>query len=64
MESDIHELEPILSELELQRLILIIEKLYNKNCIINRYNIYNIFKLIALKHTIYENKYFNFHYYF
>lgn len=59
MESDIHELEPILSELELQRLILIIEKLYNKNYIINRYNIYNIFKLIALKSTIFENKYFH-----
>jgi hypothetical protein len=59
MESDIHELEPILSELELQRLILIIEKLYNKNYIINRYNIYNIFKLITLKSTIYENKYFH-----
>ena len=59
MESDIHELEPILSELELERLILVIEKLYKKNYIINRYNIYNIFKLITLKSTIYENKYFH-----
>ena len=56
MESNAYELD--LNEIELKKLIIIIEQIYNKDYFKHLLDFYNLFKIKVLKQVIYENKYF------
>ena len=58
MESDIYDFDSPLNQLELKKLFLSIEHIYEKNYYKNLLEFYNLLKIRVLKQVIFENKYF------
>ena len=58
MESDIYDFDSPLNQLELKKLFLTIEHIYEKNYYKNLLEFYNLLKIRVLKQVIFENKYF------